>query len=426
MPLIIRDGTDLIGIQRPHEIKYIKHLRMFMLFMGGWPGKLFGEPERFRIFYRCYNIVMSTSLFIAGCLYVRNNMGVLSFVKIGQTCITTLMNIICMARFASVFSKRFDQIIVDFLTEIHLFNHRHKSEYSGKMNLYVHNLSKSFTIYSVAMTLTTASIFNISPFITNLSNGGFGRDVPANITYEHSINYVLPFDHEHNFKGFIIVFFWNLYITFASAEMFVFYDLLIALLVFHLWGHLKILTYNLENFPKPGFKGQSSSCTPLRYSDEESLEVAEMLKGIIDHHNFILKHSRNISEVFGLNIAVYYTFFQVSGCLFLLECSTMDPKAVIHFGPLTIGLIALLVQMSMIFELLSAMTDHVIRGAYNVPWECMDVKDRKMVLMLLRQAQIPLGLKALGVVEVGVRTMAAIMKTSLSYFMMLRTFASNE
>ncbi|XP_060808823.1 uncharacterized protein LOC106136540 [Amyelois transitella] len=342
------NGEDLSGIQRPQDINYMKQLRIYMIIIGAWPGKLFGEPERYRLVYRCYNFALSFSLFVSDLLYIRNNTGVLTFIEIGHSYITALMNVVCLARYASVFSKKLDKSIVDFVREIHLFNHRNESEYSYK----------------------------------------------------------------------------NWYVSFSCALLFIIYDLVIALLVFHLWGHLKILTHNLERFPKPGFKGSNGST--LQYSDEESLEVTERLKMIVNHHSFILGHSNNISDVFGLNIAIYYMYFQISGCLLLLECSQLDTTSLINFGPLTLSLVQLLAQVSIIFEFLSSMTDHVMRGAYDVPWECMDVKNRKMVLMLLRQAQIPLGLKALGVVEVGVRTMATILKTSLSYFMMLKTFAADE
>lgn len=45
-------------------------------------------------------------------------------------------------------------------------------------------------------------------------------------------------------------------------------------------------------------------------------------------------------------------------------------------------------------------------AVYSLPWECMDVKNRKIVLFFLYKVQTPIALKAAGLVPVGVQTMA--------------------
>ncbi|GBP51312.1 hypothetical protein EVAR_34098_1 [Eumeta japonica] len=50
-------------------------------------------------------------------------------------------------------------------------------------------------------------------------------------------------------------------------------------------------------------------------------------------------------------------------------------------------------------------SEKLIDAVYAVPWECMDVPNRRAVLMLLRRVQTPIRISALGLADVGVQTM---------------------
>ncbi|GBP37560.1 hypothetical protein EVAR_34595_1 [Eumeta japonica] len=50
-------------------------------------------------------------------------------------------------------------------------------------------------------------------------------------------------------------------------------------------------------------------------------------------------------------------------------------------------------------------SEKLIDAVYAVPWECMDVPNRRAVLMLLRRVQTPIRISALGIADVGVQTM---------------------
>lgn len=43
-----------------------------------------------------------------------------------------------------------------------------------------------------------------------------------------------------------------------------------------------------------------------------------------------------------------------------------------------------------------------------MPWECMNTSGRKIVWILLSKVQTPIHLKALGMADVGVNTMASV------------------
>lgn len=65
--------------------------------------------------------------------------------------------------------------------------------------------------------------------------------------------------------------------------------------------------------------------------------------------------------------------------------------------------------MVRIFIFMSFFQSEMIKDAiYDLPWESMDLKNRKIVLIFLSHAQTPITFKASGLISVGVRTMAEV------------------
>ncbi|KAF9422129.1 hypothetical protein HW555_002150, partial [Spodoptera exigua] len=145
-----------------------------------------------------------------------------------------------------------------------------------------------------------------------------------------------------------------------------------------------------------------------KYSEEELVEVSKKLTGCVDYHRMIVKFTNKVSDVFGPMLFAYYIFHQTSGCLLLLECSQMTAPALMRYLPLTIILTQQLIQLSVIFELIGSESEKVLNAVYSVPWECMDPKTRKMLAFFLMNGRKPIHVKALGVANVGVTSMAAV------------------
>lgn len=70
-------------------------------------------------------------------------------------------------------------------------------------------------------------------------------------------------------------------------------DLLLSLMVFNLWGHLKILLHDLASFPLPGkevislMDDRYASVTAEMYSEEELNLISHKLMQCIDYHRLI-------------------------------------------------------------------------------------------------------------------------------------------
>ncbi|XP_041981007.1 uncharacterized protein LOC121734460 [Aricia agestis] len=333
--------------------------------------------------------------------------------------IISLIKLIAETRINLPWRKKYCDQFRDFLMEFHLFYHRDKSEYAEKIYQKITKYSTMFLKFLPTECCIGLITFNMAPILKNYRSGMFSENKPANETYELSIYYAFPIDCTRDFTGYVIVSFLNWFLSAISSLILCYYDLILSLAAVHIWGHMKILEDSLKNFPRP-----KTSLTGVPwYSEEESAMVSRLLKENIDHHRLISRFSSKTSNVFGPMLFFYYVILQVSGCIVLFQLSTLNSEAVAKYGMVALVLFQELIQLSVVFELINSMNDSIINAVYGLPWECMDTKNRKIVLFFFRNVQVPTNVKAMGMIPVGVETMASVLKTSISYCVMLRTFA---
>lgn len=137
-------------------------------------------------------------------------------------------------------------------------------------------------------------LFNVPPLLNNILYGAFHNNgySPTNGTipaYEFSMNLYYPFTITN--VEYVLIAIFNILITSDGAYIFCTFDILMSIIIFHVWGHLKILKYHLENFPKPAMEVSgigNHNTKPLMYSKEELQNVFEILKENIEHHKLIM------------------------------------------------------------------------------------------------------------------------------------------
>nr|XP_034839717.1 uncharacterized protein LOC117995808 isoform X2 [Maniola hyperantus] len=346
---LFTDGRDLVGVTKVQDIKYMQLLRFAMKNLYAWPEMILDEkPPKYHIYGKCYIFFIEFICLPPGLLYIKNSVGTISFLILGRTYITVFMNIVAMLRLILIFLKRYEKLVCDFVNKIHLFNHKHRSEYAMQTHLFVHKFSHFFSVYTAMAMVLGILLFTCTPIYKNIASGAFYNYKTGNVTFEHSVYYQLPFDYEHDIRGYALLFTFNWYITFMCSSCFCTFDLLMALMVFHVWGHLKILIRSLENFRRPTEKiGETE-----RFSEEEMEQVSSELKEIVKHHNLVIEFTTRMGAIFGHVLILYYIFHIVSGCVLLLECSQMNPEALIRYGSLTFLIFQQLTQISIVFELL--------------------------------------------------------------------------
>nr|QLI62063.1 odorant receptor 20 [Streltzoviella insularis] len=419
--------NDMNTVKRPQDLRYMKQLRFSLNIVSAWPHKEIGDPEsKFVFWWRAYYAFVEGFFWFLGMAYLKNHYGKLSFYEYSHTLITHFMNTITCQRLTLPFMKKYRDFIGQFIKKFHLFHYKDKSEYAMKIYLRVYKLSDYFTMYLHILMYVGIMFFNFTPVYKNIITDAYNN--PINATLQHSSYFELPFDYKHSLTGYVPLFFFNLYITFICASFFCMFDLLLTVIVLNVYGHLKILVYHLEHFMRPStnstsHKHKNKMFDTMQFSEEEMKTVTIKLKEVISHQRLITDFIDKMSDIFGPMVCLNLMYQQVSACILLLECSQMDLLVLFSYGPLTFFVFQELIQLSVVFELIGATSDQLIDAVYSVPWECMDTKNRKILYTIMIKSQKTTKFKAMGMVDVGVKTMAAILKTIISYFVMLRTIA---
>nr|AIT72004.1 olfactory receptor 45 [Ctenopseustis obliquana] len=410
------------------NLRYMKRMRFSLRSVGAWPGHVFKDPPTSKLAaisrygYTSFLFTICCIGMVAQAMYLVNNKGILPFIDLGQSCLTLLLCFVYIQRTALPIQTAYQELVKEFALKFHLIYYKNATDFTAKIYNKINKICEIAAIVEHAQLYLVTFMFNAAPLYINYRAGMLSSDRPVNATFDHSVYYALPVDQNNGF-WFTLICVYNWYVSYNLGCVFTCQDLQICVFVFHIWGHLTILEHNLNYFPRPRIH-VGSKTEPLRYSNEENVEVATELKEIIKYYIMIKQFITKTSDTFSVTLCVYLGFHLVSDCILLLECSTLEIDALVKYGFLTVALHELLIQLSVVFELISSKGDGLADAVYGLPWECMDNGNRRTVLILLQIVQQSLSLKACGMVPVGVQTMLAILKASFSYFLMLRTFAN--
>nr|QRF70969.1 odorant receptor [Semiothisa cinerearia] len=409
----------------PLNTPYLKLMSITLSILAFWPDEVSGKK---RIINRSSKKMLVFYFFVTVLcvLYIKNNVKIQPFLEMGPNYINTLLLVVCLSRLIIPCSASYKELTNTFFNDIHLFHFKDQNEFAMKTYKEVEKYASFFCKILHFEVTSGVFFYNLTPLYKSYRNGMFKDIKPANATYEQAVYYEMPFDYINQFPGFLAVYLANCFISFDVAFIAGIFDLYVYVIIFNLWGHLKILKNNLITFPKPKtFVGTSYNTMPW-YSEEESKEVRKLLIKSIEHYKSIKNFMNDMSGLFGPALCCYFSYFQICGCILLVESTQMTAEAIGTHGILTFTTFQQLIQISVIFELIGTQSDTIQDAIYEVPWECMDVKNKKIVLFYLLIAQKPLSFKPLGMVSVGVQTMASILKTTISYFMLLRTTTSSH
>nr|BAG71417.1 olfactory receptor-1 [Diaphania indica] len=430
MPTTVGKITDA-NARTPMDLRYMKMLRFLQHMIGSWPNAVFEEKlSPIPLRSTGYLAFEWSMVLVTGLTYIRTHFSKVSFFELGQTYLTVFLNVVGVQRVLIpwVHRETYPAVCKSFVCEMHLMHHRHKTPYSEEIYQRIYRICAIFVKLLHAEMVLGIFLFNLAPMYNSYRSGMFRDEKPEGKLFEHSINYSLPFNYHTSLTGYLIIAIVNLFLSYDCGLCFCGYDLLLSVIVFHIWGHLKILDYNLRNFPTPAKLREQTNeqGDEIMYSAEENKKVGVMLKDLVNHHRLIMRFMTMTSAAFGPMLCLYYAFHQVSGCILLLECSRMDTASLGRYAALTVTIFQLLIQISVIVELLGSQSETLKDAVYSLPWESMDCSNRKLVMFLLYNVQTPIALKPMGMVSVGVQTMATILKTSISYFMLLRTVTFDD
>nr|WCC57349.1 odorant receptor 15 [Papilio dardanus] len=409
----------------PLDLSYMKLVRFNFSIIDSWPHSEMKSKHPVPLANHNFFFFLILFVCIAETIYIRNNYGILSFLVMGHTYITGLITYSSLYRLTLPWNTDYRKLIIDFVENIHVFHYKDESEYSKKMHNKIHKVSMFYTLFLQMQLYIGIFFFNYTPLQINIKAGLLKEKVFPNqtIDIELSVYYDLPFDSQENLTAYFLVFIFNILVSIINAFAMCINELFISLIAIHLWGHFKILENNLINFPKPKLTKSTSTRENISYDDEDEKIIKNLLIKYIKQHRVATDFLSKTVKVFGTTMCLYYLFQQISECILLCELCKLDAEALGKYGILTLVIFQQLIQISTVYEIMSSMNEKLINAVYSLPWEYMSTENQKIVLFFLQNVQIPFNLRALDMVPIGAQTTVAILKTSFSYFIMLRTFA---
>ncbi|GBP20095.1 hypothetical protein EVAR_13867_1 [Eumeta japonica] len=316
-----------------------------------------------------------------------------------------------------------------------------------KVSDLVDKFSYYFTVAMLVMNYVAVIVYNVPSIYHNCRVGAFTNNRIENSTLEFTGHYAFPrIDQERMFAIFTLI---NVYFALVIGTFHCLLDLYLSLAVFQIVGHLYILKHDLTSIPRPKNKTfievYDMPIAVEMFDAEENKQVYKRISECISHHCMIISFTDEVSVLFGPTIAISYLFHLFGCCLCLLQVLSgltfphktswvrvnahvvfalhcmhqprrMEPRLSVHrrlhAEPANFSLSRACfknIEKSALryikYSQFGIQSEKLIDEVYAVPWECMDVPNRRAVLMLLRRVQTPIRISALGIADVGVQTM---------------------
>ncbi|KAL0880485.1 hypothetical protein ABMA27_002895 [Loxostege sticticalis] len=198
------------------DLRYMKQLRNFLHLLDCWPHRLLGEDVKpfplrsIRVLVTEWIIIL-----VGGVIFLRANINERDFIELGQTYLTIFLTAFGIQRVTISLSKSYQELMNDFVLEIHLFHHRQKSKYSEYMYQHIHKICTVLVSLMYAEAIISSVLFNVTPLYKNYKKGMFSQERPSDKRFELSVYYSLPFvNQETNLFAYIVVSIFNVTLTF--------------------------------------------------------------------------------------------------------------------------------------------------------------------------------------------------------------------
>nr|UPN65189.1 odorant receptor 4 [Phthorimaea operculella] len=412
--------------------KYVKLLRRYLWLLRLWPGEEFGEKVPFLIKvhgnYVQFQIVL---VLVAQLIYIHKYYDTMNFFLKGYTYLLFLLSIVTFFRLFVTTLKSYGTIVKTLFNTLHLANRKLDEKFEKQVYIYVEKISYISTLTLIIMSYIGVSFFNIAPLYLNYKNGYFSGQQKENSTYNCIVCITIPkLTDSHDFSFFSTIF--TMYITYPCTISVCGIDILLILMAFQIIGNMLVLRNRLETLSakKEAITNdiiidetqEDEQSSFVLFNEEENKLIHVKLVDCIKHHTTIIMFAEMMSSLFGPVLGLNYAFHLAACCLLLLECAG-GTDAIFRFGPLTVIIFSQLILLSVVFEIVATVSEKLKNSVYFMPWERMDSRNRRTVYIMLARAQTPIRVNALGLANVGVTTMAQILKMTASYYALLNSIS---
>ncbi|XP_013180347.1 PREDICTED: uncharacterized protein LOC106126981 [Papilio xuthus] len=140
---------------------------------------------------------------------------------------------------------------------------------------------------------------------------------------------------------------------------------------------------------------------------EDTRTVMERLKNLINRHSLILHTVKKIQDIYNVAVGISFGLEAISMCLFFV----LPLEAVLNLMPIIIHGLSMFFLYCYQGQKITTAAEGFEMAVYCCGWENFGVKEQKMILIMLRQSQKPVILKAASVAPISIYSFACTMQS---------------
>nr|WCC57418.1 odorant receptor 18 [Papilio glaucus] len=140
---------------------------------------------------------------------------------------------------------------------------------------------------------------------------------------------------------------------------------------------------------------------------ENTRTVEQRLKNLINRHSLILHTVHIIQDIYNVAVGISFGLEAISMCLFFV----LPLEAVLNLVPIIIHGLSMFFLYCYQGQKITTAAEGFEKAVYCCGWENFGIKERKMILIMLRQCQKPVILKAASVAPICIYSFAYTMQS---------------
>ncbi|KAK9884864.1 hypothetical protein WA026_009086 [Henosepilachna vigintioctopunctata] len=245
-------------------------------------------------------------------------------------------------------------------------------------------------------------------------------DKAKTLPIEVFLPYEMSMDHPSYYPIFIYLVLSTTYGAFSNNSI----DCLIAGLLHHLSGQIKILKHKLEHV---GARADQMvlHMEDLREKEEvRNIIISKLLKECIDHYDDIIRYKHDLERIFTSVPFVNLVVGAIVICISCFQLLLFDPSSTNFLGMLEF-LITIICQIYMYCHYgnqLRYQSSLIGTAAYMSDWYTFDLNSKKMLIILMERAQQPLFFNAGNILPLSMATFVSILRKAYSLLAVLKKF----
>ncbi|XP_030034122.1 uncharacterized protein LOC115450261 [Manduca sexta] len=400
---------DELYLQQPPKKQLFYKVLSFTLSIAGlywyelWDYK-FPKLVKFFLCIVHYTVIIFTPICVTlQMLYIYTRWNNIAFSTHGTIFTIVPITFLILTKVLSAQKESYRRLMKTFLQEIHLCNFGSNS-YMKQRAVEVEKYSRYLATFFFVFLVVDWALWTIVPIVFNLKNSKAieNKEIPLKTCF-----YMwLPFDYEHEYKYWVITHIANSTLIALGCIVVTSYDTINYSIVFHLIGHIKSLKHLIK-----------TNISQNLSDDETKRGLVEVIR----YHCFVLKIFGEIERAFGINVTGNYLYNLIADSLLLYHLMLGDKENKLMYGVMLLVFMGGLIVMTLILEEVRRQTFDIPQTVYDMPWEKMSVSNQKIVVIMLARTQPTLEYKSAGGLKAGVNPTIQIIKSTFSYYVMLKS-----